>query len=256
MGIIKGGLLFFIGIFLLISLIAMNIFLTMNASLSYENVKANVIGVAEEKVKIDFNQLFLNMQTHCQNNSEYLLDTTEYTGSILSVPCSVAVNGQDSLKNYIFDKYIEEGYYKKYDCHLLDCPSKSTAPMVYFSQHARDYWKSKFYISLLVSLVLIALMFLLIEKKTSIFSNVGILIIISSLPLFVLNWLSSFSFAELIFSKSKLIFWIVLISGIVLVCIGIFLSFWKFKGDDKEVSKKEVKSIVKEEISKQNVKKK
>ena len=256
MGIIRGGLLFFAGILFLISLLVGNILLTMILSLSYENVKIEFADVVKKNVDVNFNQNFLKMQTDCQNRSEYILNLNVYDQSSISVPCSVVSQGQDSVINYVVEDILNESYYKKYDCKLFDCPSEKNAPFVYVSEHSKNYWKNWFYYSLLASLILIILIFLLIENKRGIFIDVGGLIIFSSLPLLFLNWIvSNFNFADILFSKAKIVFWMVFIIGLILVSIGIALKFWNFWEGDADVTKKEVKEVVKEEVSKQTKKK-
>ncbi len=251
MGIIRGGLLFFAGILFLISLLVGNILLTMILSLSYENVKIEFADVVKKNVDVNFNQNFLKMQTDCQNRSEYILNLNVYDQSSISVPCSVVSQGQDSVINYVVEDILNESYYKKYDCKLFDCPSEKSAPFVYVSEHAKDYWKNWLYYSLFASLILIILIFLLIENKGGMFIDVGGLIIFSSLPLLFLNWIvSNFNFADILFSKAKIVFWMVFIIGLILVSVGIALKFWNFWERDADISKKEIKD------SKENIKSK
>ena len=253
---IRGGLLFFAGILFLISLIIGNILLTMSMSLNYEDVKIGLSNSAKENINSDFSQEISKMQRDCQNKSEYPLNLNSWNLDSVSVPCNIVSQGQEPVVNYVVGKSIEVEYYKEYNCNLFDCPFSGIAPFVYVSQHAKNYWNRWFYYSLIASLILIAVMFLLIEKKRSIFINVGTLMVFSSLPLLVLNWLvSSFNFADILFSKSKIVFWIIFIFGLVLISIGIALRFWGFLEGGEETSKKEVKEIVKEEVSKQNKKK-
>ena len=161
MGIIRGGLVFFVGVLLLLSLTVGNILFTLSLSSNYQNINSGIVSIL-------------------QNSKTY-------------------------------------GYY-----------------------------------SLFISLILIVIMFLLIEEKKKMFSNVGLLMVISSLPLLFLNWVVSiFSFADVLFSGSNSVFWVVFIMGIILATVGIGLNFWKFhevkeeEAPEKEVvkeNKKQVKS--------------
>ena len=243
---IRGALVFFVGVLLLILLIVGNILWTINLSLNYENVKTGLVDAAKKETNVNFNQYMPAMQAHCLNNLEYSLNS-DLLGSV-SIPCDIIAQGQDSVLNYVVGKYVEANYYKEYDCDLFNCPVETLAPFVYVSQHAKNYWNQWFYYSLFASLILIALMFLLIEKKKKIFFNVGMLMIISSLPLLFLNWLVSyFNFADILFSKSSIIFWVVFILGIILVTIGIGLNFWKFNSgkEEEDSEEEEVKEKVK-----------
>ena len=195
------------------------------------------------------------MQIYCQNSLEYTFDPKLYDLGPISVPCNVVIQGKDSILNYVAGEYVKKEYYKEYRCGLFDCSLESLSPLVYVSQHSKNYWSQWFYYSLFASLILIALMFLLMEKKKNIFINVGMLMMISSLPLLFLNWLvSSFNFADILFSKANVIFWVVFILGTILIMVGIGLKFWKFSSEIEEnskgekVSEKEVKEVVKEKV--------
>lgn len=251
MGIIRSGLVFFVGVLLLSSLIIGNVLLTINLSLNYENVRGELADAVKKGVNVNFD--ISAMQMNCQNNLEYTMDSRLYDLGSVSVPCDIVAQGKNSVLDYVIGKYIEKKYYQEYNCNLFNCPLENIIPFVYVSQHAKNYWNRWFYYSLFASLILAALMFLLIEKKKKIFFNVGTLMIISSLPLLVFNWLvSNFNFANILFSEAKIIFWIIFILGMILVTIGIGLNFWKFNSEEKEeVSEKEIveeKEIVKEKI--------
>lgn len=251
MGFIKGGLLFFAGLLLLLSLIVGNIFLTINLSLNYDNVKIQLTDIVKRSIQGEFNQRFTEIQTYCQSSSEYVLNIEGF--SQMNVPCGVILNGEDSSLDYVIKKVIEDNYYKEYNCGFFNCPTINGLPLVYVSQHAKEYWKQKFYLFLAVSLALIILMFFLTENKKTLSTDVGLLIIISTLPLLALNWIvSNFDFislTDILFYKAKIVFWIMLIFGAVIMLTGFaFRLFGFFTKDD--VSKEEVKEIVKEEVSK------
>lgn len=261
MGIIRGGFIFFAGILLLISLILGNLFLTMNLSLNYENVKSGFVDAVKKEIGSNLGSSDSIMKQHCKNNLEYSLNLGVYDLGSVSVPCEIISQGQDAVLNYVIEKYAEKKYYQEYDCNLFDCPMKTLSPMVYVSQHAKNYYVKIFYYSIIMSLILIALMSLLIEDKKRILFDVGTLMIISSLPLLILGWfVSRFKFADILFSEASFVFWIIFIPGIILATFGVGLKFWKFdseeKGDDskKENVKEEVVEEKPEFVKKKSVK--
>ena len=110
-------------------------------------------------------------------------------------------------------------------------------PISFFliSAKAKDYWGSKFYSLLFISLVLITLLFFLVEQKFNLPVLVGILLSISSLPFMKLNWLLSFfpdklflQFFTIFFSKSYDVFLMTFFFGIIIFGLGLILKFFKF----------------------------
>ena len=258
MGLIGNGLMFIAGVLLLISLIAGNLFLTMSMSLDYNNIKDKLITDVKNsqqgnnkinEVTNNFNYAMIS----CQNNSEYDFNS-EKIGYTLIIPCEIVLQGQEATINYASEKFVNDFYYKEYDCGFWKCAGSSTT--VFVSETAKDYWTQKFYLSLLVSAVLTLIVFFLLEKKKSIFFDLSVLIIISALPLLGINWIiSSFNFADVLFLKAINVFRIMLILGIALILVGIILKFWGFFGGDEKFSRKEVEEIVREEVSKSKGKK-
>jgi hypothetical protein len=212
--------------------------------LDFETLKSDLKDIVKDSVN-DYD--FANIQEHCQNNTEYIINLQNY-GYNVPVSCDIVVLGQDEVKGFVIDKIIEKEYYKKYTCSFLNCPSEEKDPFVYLSFHAKDYWTKWLYYSVIASLILLVLMFLVAENRKSLFIDVGGLLIVSSLPLLFLNWLvNNFAFVDILFSKSKTVFMIVLITGITLIVFGIGLKFWKFKSEDKTISKDDIKKLVKQE---------
>ena len=243
--------MFFVGTLLLVSFIAGNIFLTMNMSLNYENVKPKLNNIVKNELQkggdiLNIENNFNIAEIYCQNHSDYLFNETDYE---FVIPCEIVLQGTDAVVDYSTNAFIEEFYYKKYDCALFDCVLEGKmAPMIFVSQHAKDYWKGKFYWMILVSLILIAIMFFLIENKMSLFTDVGGLMIISALPLLAINWIVSYiDFADILFLNSKTIFWIIFVLGIILLGTGIVL---RLLGVGSPISKGDVKKIINKEIEK------
>lgn len=274
MGMIRGGLFVIASFALFLSFFAGNVFLTLDWSLEYDTLRPELTSIikdiaAESEINLDevMEENFVIMESYCQNNSEYVFSKQEY---IFVIPCDIVSQGSEAVIEQGINNLLKEFYYKEYDCGFWECVKQSDAgqPFVLVSEKARDYWNNKFYLALVVSLILIILMFFLIETKHSLFTVVGCLLIISSLPFMKLNWLLSFisdasflQFFTIFFIKAYNVFLISFIIGLALLGVGIGLKFFNigFKISDffskkekvkENVSKKDIKEIVKEEISK------
>jgi hypothetical protein len=131
------------------------------------------------------------------------------------------------------------------------------SPFFLVSQHAKDYWNGKFYLSLVVALVLIAVMFFLVERKANLAIIAGGVLVVASFPFLKVGWLVSLFSGELevfgsLFTKTLIVFWISLILGIILIGVGIGLRIWLVSTgrERRRFSKKEVRDIAKEEVKK------
>lgn len=282
MGVIRGGLLVIAGVLLFVSFLAGNAFLTLNSSLEYENVRPELISavndIAEDEIGLtkEVENRFEFMKVYCQNYSEFVFSEGEYT---FNIPCETIYQGPTAIINKGVGDLVETIYYQDYDCEFfLDCSKKSTYPFFLISKKAKDYWKEKFYFSLIAMIILIISMLILMENRLNLPVIVGSILMISSLPFMKLNWALSFfnisflQFLTIFFSKSYDIFLISFISGLVILVIGIILKFFKagFKinefflwldkkrkekdlSKDKKgevISKEHIKEIVKQEIVK------
>lgn len=285
MGFIRGGLFVIVSVLFFISLLTLNSISVISLSLDYDNVKQELVPVVKETIadtlnltSVIENQRYPLMQFFCKNSSqelEYVFSEQDYT---FTVPCSAISQGTEATINYAIDNFVYNSYYREYDCKFWDCFKSSTLPLFLVSQHSKDYWEGKFYSSLLVVLVLLALMFLLIEKKTNLPLVAGSLVILSSLLFAKLElfsgWLINtfinfpsiysfspddfFRFFTLIFVQSSRVFWIMLIIGALLLILGILLKFFaigfKINAFFSKFSKREKKTEEKEP-EKQNKKK-
>jgi len=272
MGAIKGVLLVVVIVLLFISLLAGNIFLTLTLSIDPSSIQKelgsdildsivgdiNVKGVIEENIPA--------MQEYCEDKTEFSFEDPN-TGKSFTISCDVIAQGSDAIVDYGVDTFIEEIYYEDYDCGFWDCFEKTGSPLFLISEKAQNYWNNKFYFSLIASIVLIALMFFLVEKKSNMFIISGSLLILSALPFMKLDSILSFfsdkpflGLLTIFFTKAYIVFLIMFISGIVILGVGILLKFFgigfkisnMFSKKDKKVSKDEVKQIVKKEIFKDN----
>jgi glucan phosphoethanolaminetransferase (alkaline phosphatase superfamily) len=108
-----------------------------------------------------------------------------------------------------------------------------------------NYFKSKFYISLLVSAILIALIFFLVEFKRNTLILTGSLLAVSGLLFAKLSIFASFisdenllSILSIIFTQAYKIFLITFILGIVLIGVGIGLKIWGSRQDSNSKVKR------------------
>lgn len=236
MGLIRGGLFYIVCVLLVVSLILAGVFITISKSLSYENLKTELTKISLEKSsEFDINSAFPEMQAKCLNNSGGGVSFSENSGFNINIPCTVVSQGSEAVLSYAVDSIIGDMYYKEYDCGFFNCFKQGEPPIFLISQHSHDYFKSKFYLMLLTSLVLIILLFFLVENKPNFPITTGIVLIISSLPFMKLDFFSKFFidasylyFLSIVLSNTRFIFLIYLISGIALVGVGIGLHFYLF----------------------------
>lgn len=267
MGFIRGALVTVFAIVLLISLFVMNVSLTLSWSLEYNTLKP-VLGDSVKELIGDYTNLenaidrtIPLMQIYCLNNTEFVFNEEGHT---FVIPCETINQGSSAIIDYGIDYLIRSVYNQEYDCEFWQCVKETNSPLVLISKKAHDYWNSKFYIFMLTSLALLALMFFVSKHKNSVFILWGILIVLSSLPFMKLNWAVSFvpeGFGNILlsfFTRAYNVFLIMFIIGLFLVGLGVAFHFFKvgikisnlFKKDSEEASKEDIKTIIKEEISK------
>ena len=281
MGFFKGGTLFTLSVLLFFSFLALNLFLTLSTSLEYENVQKEISPIVQELANGnnglfegfgsgDFNlnqvtdEAQESMKNYCKNNTDY---SFVFESNTISIPCSSLEEGKRAIVNEAVRDIVEDAYYRDYDCIFWSCLVKEKIPLFLVSQKAKDYWKEKFYFSLIASLILIALIFFLVEKKLNFPILVGSILILSSLPLLKIKGIISFLipekfealslFLNIFFSRSYMVFWISFISGRVLLGVGVGLRFSNAefikkiieKSDKKEVGTNGKEAIVKKETT-------
>ncbi len=273
MGIIRGGLLIIVITSLFLVFLIGNIFLTLYLSLDYVNVKSELVSIVNSIVEEEINLIggieeeFKFMELACQNNSNFVFKD-DISGYVFEIPCEIISQGYEAVVDYQINIFVEEVYYEDYDCNFLECIKETERPFFLVSEKARDYWKTKLYFSLIISIILVVAMFFLIEQKYNLPIIVGSLLTASALPFMKLNWVLSFlpassflQFFTLFFTKAYTVFLISFIFGIIILIIGIILKFFqigfkinnlfsRFSKKNKKVSSSEVKEIVKKEISK------
>lgn len=271
MGFFRGGLLFFLSILLLVSLIGLNSFFVVSSSLEYGNVKdglTNLVGgegVPEEAVEsfgfeddVGFEvnlseieeEVFDLAKAYCVNSTDYVFSREGYT---IEIPCDVVVEGKESFINKTVENIVYEIYYKDYDCNFWSCFSTEENMLFLVSEKTKDYWKGILYWAFLVSLILTVLIFLVVEQKQNFPIVVGVLVFISSLPFMKADSFISFlagdfsKFVMPFIGNIKNVFWFSLVIGLLFIIAGIVWRFWKPDSLKKKFSKKDIRKIVKSE---------
>ncbi len=233
MGLIRGILFTVVAILLFVSLLSMNTFWTISRSLEYDVLQPNIVPIITNMIadQTDVNQQLEQglplMQYYCLNNTEFIYSLEETT---IDLPCSEINKGSEAILNYVILDLIEENYYKEYDCSFWECGM--VPPYHLISQKAQNYWSEWFYLSLVLSIILVVGSLLIMENRSGYPFILGGLLIISSLLFAKIGWVFSFlgdwqwiSLAESFFSEAYTIFVIDFIIGIVLILIGVALKF-------------------------------
>lgn len=254
MGFIRGAAITLFSFILLISLLLMNLTLVLSWSMHYDIFQPNIKNSAGDFLKnsIGVDNMFTEeeqayMQNYCLIDSEYNLT---YEGYSVIIPCQVIEEGPNAIIDYSIGHVIDEIYYAEYNCELWDCVKNSSVPFVLFSEKAMEYWRGKFILLAIISLVLFALIFFISKNKPVVFISSGILLIISSLPFKGWNWvlnLLPFEFSmifSVFFAKAHSVFLIILIIGLLFVIFGAVCKLFGWNMDfmnwlSKEPDKKE-----------------
>jgi hypothetical protein len=254
MGAIRGILLVLVAVVLFLSLFVLNLLWALSLSVNYDNIQREPVLIFrdflnETNISLEIQITSPKIQSYCENNSDYVFVVGGYT---LDIPCSVALQGGEAILEEGIKDVIHQVYYTHYECDFLDCMQNSTVPLFLVSEKANQFWYGKFYLFLIISLVLSGVIFLLAEKKSNVPIIVGSLLIVSSLPFMKLDSLlglfsemAFFRVLNLFFSQSFFVAIRILILGIIFVVIGIILKIFKigfsisgfiskFKGREKK----------------------
>jgi uncharacterized protein YpmS len=240
-------------IILISSLIITNLLLTVSLSLEQETVKTEFNSIAKEVINSDtktkslIDRNLVYAKNECKNKTVY---NFSYEGIEAEIPCSVINNGTDAVIDYAVENSFDDIYYKNYSCEMWECAKENPEgiPSVLISEEAKNYWHSKFLICLAVSLFLIIAVFLLASKKSGAFITIGVTVLLSSLPLIAAKRVISLipesiasKAASIFFTKASFVFWIVLISGITLIIVGLALKLANIWTEDETKDKKKSK---------------
>lgn len=279
MGLIRGILLVLVCILLFFFVFFTGVFATLNSSLSFNVVKSQANPFMQDFVESHVDKEIINNQNlilnnQCLNEIEYIFkdDFTNYT---FAVPCEVILNGTEAIINYEANSLIEKYYYEEYNCDFWKCFKEVETPLFLVSQYSADYWKSRYYNFLFISILFMGLLFLLIRNKINFPIVLGFLVSLSFVPISFLDSIGKFflriifslmkgafnsagsidisSFVLIFFSKADDVFWTGFLIGLILIAIGFFIRLikvgfklshlfkieWGAKKKEEELSKKD-----------------
>jgi hypothetical protein len=277
MGFLRGAGLVIVSVLLFVSLIGSGIFLTLGMSLTYDNTNQKISSIATDIIQGQIGegqieQYLPLMKAYCEQNPDYVFNEQGYT-FVLS--CDNIPSSTGELIKETTSSLVEGFYYKDYQCKMWDCLQEEDIPLFLVSEHARDYWMSKFYTSLIISLILIALLILLAQKKSNGIILTGSLTFVASLIISKLNTIGTKIVEALMgpvagalsgdihqemlsdvvgifFSESSRVFIWMLVIGLLLVVVGIVLRIMRvgFKIADKieRIQGKDEKNKLKKEV--------
>jgi hypothetical protein len=252
MGLIRGGLLSFATLLLFLSLLAGNVFLTLNLSLSSSALKESVssnygeiiksFGGGNDEFRKTVGERMGEMQDYCKNNTEYVFSDSR-SGYAIDISCGTVLQGEEAVVKEGLSDIVDGIYSKEYTCRTpFKCVLDEKQALFLFSKQANDYWKKWAYYFIAISLLLIVAIFFLVESKENALIISGTLAALSSLPFIVISRIFSMiegpvpllSLVPILLSKSHAVFLIMLSAGIILLALGIalkFFSLWEFLAD-------------------------
>ena len=238
MGFIKGVIILVVSFLLFFTFIAMNISLTIGMSLSYDVIKPELNLLVNEltEKEIDMGNLISEslpeMQEYCVNFTEFVFSIEGY---VFSIPCEIVNQGEDAVANKMLDEFIEKIYYQDYECSFWDCFGKTGKPFFLVSKQSRDYFYNKFYLCILISVILFLIIFLFSKTKNNSFIVAGVLLAVSAIPFLKLDWFASFlanisllDFFGSFFSKARTVFVISFFIGVIIFVFGLLMKFFNF----------------------------
>lgn len=266
MGFIRTSTCVILTTILFISLILLALFSVVQWSSNYDVLKPGLVSYSKSALQngnllnFNLNEGYSALQTYCLMHDNYI-----YTdGNIhLEIPCDVVNKGMDSVIDYGVNNILQNIYYKNYTCGFMNCLQQDKNPLVLVSEKAHLFLRAKFYIMLLISIILFILLFLCTKKKSNSFIITGILMVLVSLITKSIDFLLVLvpqqirDIVGLFFSKSHTVFLIFLITGIALIFIGILIKVLKLevkiaerfsKKDKKGISEDKVRKIVRDEM--------
>lgn len=280
MGFIRSGVVIFFSVILFVALFLGNLFLTLSWSLEYETAKPQLSEYAEGlidefEIRTTLNENYDEMTEDCLIESIYILEQGEF---YIEIPCDIVSKGPQEVISYGIDTSIYNIYYKEYTCSFWECLKEESTPFVLVSEKSQNYWQTLFYWALLISIIIFVLMFLFSDSKNSPFIISGILMAATAFPFRKIDWVlkfvpdsSFFNVISVFFTKSFNVFLIMTIIGVFLFLVGIAFNLFGVGmkisgffskvfnrekkgevslGEDEEITKEDVKDLVKEEVEK------
>ncbi len=244
MGALRTIGLIFVTILFFVGMMATGTLLVIVNSLDYDNVEADLNKVVKEVILEEVAQFdeedFNKMQEDCALKETYTLEADE-TEFDLTVPCDIVEQGKDAVMDYYAESLTSQIYKQNYTCEFWDCVGEENNLFFLFSEESYDYWNSKFYLALGLTIFFFILIFLIAENKSNSFILAGIIMIISGLPLLlgkviIGSFMGEFlQFLTFIFSSAYWVAIKIFAFAVVVIVVGIL---WKVFHVGLWVSKK------------------
>ncbi|MGA2130496.1 MAG: hypothetical protein ABSG05_02700 [Candidatus Pacearchaeota archaeon] len=268
MGFLRVLAIVLLSILLFVSLIASNTLFVLGTSLKYDNVKAGLYPLVQDLsgTSTGANNILPSAVTQNVNITQYAQSATDQAkafcqanpgyvynyssgGYSISIPCSSvnfsSSNSAQQIINQSLDSIVSAFYYKQYNCSFTQCFSTVNPPTFLVSEMSQQYFMGKFYLAVIVTLLLIALLFWAAQRKANASIIIGTLLIasgifVSQVIKTVANMLGQFgSLLSIFLATANITFWFSLILGTVLLLTGIGFRIWhKPKETNKEKQKK------------------
>jgi hypothetical protein len=235
MGFIRGLLLVFVSIILLLSVLCSGIFYTISSSLEYNTVQNHAVSVIQPLVEqlnltqiVDANKEIIT--TYCENNPEYVFS---YQGYTFQFSCQ-DINSTSSIISDAIKNFVSNLYYQQYNCNYWDCFGKYSPPLFLISEKSQEYWLNLFYMALAASVLSIVLLFFLFRKKYDLlFFSGGVLVVSAFAILGIGKLLATLSnqlisnIALVFFSQTNLVFLRLVIAGGALIFAGLIVELFR-----------------------------
>lgn len=238
MGIIRTGIVLFLGVILIGTLFATNLFWVLSASINIETIKENSdvfvenfvseldLSVGDINSQVEEN--FPTMEEHCLNNDSDFVFIDIYSNTTFLVSCDVIAEGPEAV--------VEAGFEQA----LIGAYNKNSGGV--FSDKTVNFFRNNFLVFLVISLLIISVLFLFFDKKSNYFIFIGVLIVFVSFPFSKINLfefivpLEFSSVFDLVVEVSYNLFLFSAFVGLFLLATGVSLKFWKNKklGGTKE----------------------
>jgi hypothetical protein len=250
MGIIRSVLIVFFSIVLLLSLIITSLLFTIALTLDFQNIQPAINNLThtlleeEYDLRQNIDSNLVQARELCENNSGY---TFQFQEQDIEIPCEIIIKNTSEIIEFTIQNFTKEIYYQEYNCDFWNCFQETGKPFFLVSKKAQDYWYSKFYISLIATLAIIAILYILFSSTSNFSIFIGGILVLSSLVFIKLDYaiekiltsivsgtqgMLSKSFdiilnsVTILFSQTYQAYLTALLIGIGLIILGILIKFF------------------------------
>lgn len=242
------------GFFFFITIGLTLILMSLATLTEYDSVKDIVTKVIQQQPpESQFSEdqkqeIILNLKKECEGK-EYIEGGSIPIegGADVLIKCSNLQNVND-FESLIYVSVADTLYYKKYQCGFLDCLRNGQyfMPLI-ITEIAHKFYQDAFIYSLIITIIVGAVFVILIEDNKSRLKSIGWVLIVSSVPFVIMNFMIDYivgllapqqaaalvqSVLKNIFSPIVNIYIYLLIAGIALTTTGYLI-----KSRDKTVKK-------------------